>query len=162
VRDADPERTGLRRSVLAEAAVAAVLLAVTTTLTNTAPARTEQTAQVAAGTPDLRVSVSVPFASGGKDGRGTGRITIDRVGNTLDVRLTRPDGRAFDAEEVEVAFTLPAEDIGPLLVQTRRAGADRWSASGVQIPMTGDWQVSLTVRTSDSDHVTETKSVKIK
>ena len=40
-RDADPNRLGLRRSVLTEAGVAVVLLAVTTWLTQTEPGRTE-------------------------------------------------------------------------------------------------------------------------
>ncbi|GAA3227306.1 hypothetical protein GCM10020256_38580 [Streptomyces thermocoprophilus] len=47
-RDADPERSGLRRSVLAEACVAVVLLAVTTALTQTEPGRTEEAARAAA------------------------------------------------------------------------------------------------------------------
>ncbi|SES44136.1 copper transport protein, partial [Streptomyces sp. yr375] len=44
LRDSDPGRFGLRRSVLAEAGVAVVLLAVTTVLTSTEPGRTEQDA----------------------------------------------------------------------------------------------------------------------
>ena len=42
IRDADPERTGLRRTVLAEAGIAVVLLAVTTVLTTTEPGRTQE------------------------------------------------------------------------------------------------------------------------
>ncbi len=49
IRDADPSVPGLRRSVLAEAAVAVVLLAVTTMLTSTEPGRTEE--EAANGTP---------------------------------------------------------------------------------------------------------------
>ena len=47
MRDADPGRSGLRRSVLAEAGVAVVLLAVTTVLTSTEPGRTEEEAKAA-------------------------------------------------------------------------------------------------------------------
>ncbi|MFE3060974.1 hypothetical protein ACFXIV_48300, partial [Nocardia sp. NPDC059236] len=70
-READPQRSGLRRSVLTEAAVAVVLLAVTTALTGTEPGRTEE--QVRAATDAARnapggpVDVKVPFDTGGPD-----------------------------------------------------------------------------------------------
>ena len=47
IRDADPVRSGLRRSVLAEAGIAVVLLAVTTVLTSTEPGRTVEEAKAA-------------------------------------------------------------------------------------------------------------------
>ncbi|MEU8961535.1 copper resistance protein CopC, partial [Streptomyces sp. NPDC048491] len=76
IRDADPERTGLRRTVLAEAGVAVVLLAVTTVLTQTEPARTQQAvdrakagSQVAVA--DRPVDIRLPFDTGGQNGKGT-------------------------------------------------------------------------------------------
>src|SRR5690606_41453576 len=58
VRDADPNRFGLRRSVLAEAAVPVVLLAVTTALTQTEPGRTEQEASAGASDSDSAESAT--------------------------------------------------------------------------------------------------------
>ncbi|MFH9295579.1 copper resistance CopC/CopD family protein [Streptomyces sp. NPDC017520] len=169
VRDADPERSGLRRSVLAEAAVAVVLLAVTTMLTSTEPGRTEEEAAAgataatapAAGGP---VNLSMPFDTGGENGKGTVRIDIDpgRTGsNDLHVWIDGSDGEPMDVPELKVALTLEAKDIGPLPVVPDRLAEGHWTASGVQIPMAGDWKVDVTVRTSDIDQVTIDKNAKI-
>ncbi|MFC8422370.1 copper resistance CopC/CopD family protein [Streptomyces sp. NPDC057236] len=174
LRDADPNRFGLRRSVLAEAGIAVVLLAVTTVLTQTEPGRTEQEAAAAAsassspsaptGQGTGAVTLNMPFDTGGENGKGVVTIDLDpaRVGdNDMHVHVEGPDGQAFDIPEVKVAFTLSAKDIGPLPVVPDHITTGHWSASGVQIPMTGDWKVEVTVRTSDIDQVTVSKNAKI-
>ncbi|MFH8657729.1 copper resistance CopC/CopD family protein [Streptomyces afghaniensis] len=173
LRDADPNRFGLRRSVLAEAGIAVVLLAVTTVLTQTEPGRTEQEAKAATSSsastsPDTGASgaltLNMPFDTGGKDGKGIVTIDLDpaRVGdNEMHVYVERPDGQAFDIPEVKVDFTLEAKDIGPLPVVPDHIATGHWSANGVQIPMAGDWKVDVTVRTSDIDEVTVSKNAKI-
>ncbi|MGW2200987.1 copper resistance protein CopC [Streptomyces sp. NPDC001774] len=169
-RDADPERTGLRRSVLTEAVVAVVLLAVTTVLTSTEPGRTEEEAgrsQSAAGStavPERPVDIRLPFDTGGAAGKGTVRLSLDpgRTGaNVLHLFVDDPDGRPLDLPEIKVAFTLKAKDVGPLPVVPDRIQAGHWSANGVQIPMAGEWQIQVTVRTSDIDQTTIDKNVKI-
>ncbi|MER6351174.1 copper resistance protein CopC [Streptomyces sp. NPDC001634] len=169
IRDADPVRAGLRRSVLAEAAVAIVVLAVTTALTTTEPGRTEETARAATASASASprsgpLSLKIPFDTGGQDGKGTVQVALDpaRVGgNEMQVYVTRPNGRAFDVPEVKVAFTLVAKSIGPLPVVPDRIATGHWSSNGVQIPMAGDWQIAVTVRTSDIDQVTVNKNAKI-
>lgn len=168
IRDADPERSGLRRSVLAEAAVAVVLLAVTTVLTSTEPGRTEEEAGAgtAATAPAATgpVNLSMPFDTGGQNGKGTVRIDIDpgRTGsNELHVWVDGSDGKPMDVPELKVALTLEAQEIGPLPVVPDRLAEGHWSASGVQIPMAGEWKVDVTVRTSDIDQVTIDENVKI-
>ncbi|MET8221887.1 copper resistance protein CopC [Streptomyces sp. NPDC005301] len=166
-RDADPHRSGLRRSVLAEAAVAVALLAVTTVLTSTEPGRTEEQARAATAAAVQRtgpLTVTVPFDTGGQDGRGSVRLTLDpaRVGgNDLHLFVERPNGKAFDVPEVKLAFTLGAKDIGPLPVVPDRIATGHWTATGVQIPMAGDWEIAVTVRTSDIDQTTVKKNAKI-
>ncbi|NUV40863.1 copper resistance protein CopC/CopD [Streptomyces sp. CAI-24] len=169
IRDADAERSGLRRSVLAEAAIAVVLLAVTTLLTSTEPGRTEEEAKgasTAATAPAASgpVNLSMPFDTGGQNGKGTVRIDIDpgRSGaNELHVWIDGSDGKPMDVPELKVALTLEAQEIGPLPVAPDRLAEGHWSASNVQIPMTGEWKVDVTVRTSDIDQVTIDKTVKI-
>ncbi|MET9865777.1 copper resistance protein CopC [Streptomyces sp. NPDC006386] len=171
LRDADPGRSGLRRSVLAEAGIAVVLLAVTTVLTQTEPGRTEQEAKAAtssSASTDAGASgaltLNMPFDTGGKDGKGIVTVDLDpaRVGgNELHVYVERPNGRAFDIPEVKVEFTLKAKDIGPLPVVPDHITTGHWSANGVQIPMAGDWEVDVTVRTSDIDEVTVSKNAQI-
>ncbi|MFJ6443900.1 copper resistance CopC/CopD family protein [Streptomyces sp. NPDC091649] len=169
IRDADPERSGLRRSVLAEATVAVVLLAVTTMLTSTEPGRTEEEAAggataataPAAGGP---VNLSMPFDTGGRNGKGTVRVDLEpgRTGsNDLHVWIDGSDGEPMDVPELRLALTLEAKDIGPLPVVPDRLAEGHWSASGVRIPMAGDWKVDVTVRTSDIDQVTINENAKI-
>ncbi|MFJ9345096.1 copper resistance CopC/CopD family protein [Streptomyces sp. NPDC101237] len=172
-RDADPNRFGLRRSVLAEAGVAVVLLAVTTVLTQTEPGRTEQDAKAAAASSSSSsassstsgaLTLDMSFDTGGTDGKGVVRVDLDpaAVGlNEMHVYVQRPNGRAFDIPEVKVAFTLAAKKIGPLPVAPDHVTTGHWAANGVQIPMAGDWQVSVTVRTSDIDQVTVSKNAQI-
>ncbi|WP_128818067.1 copper resistance CopC/CopD family protein [Streptomyces sp. S063] len=169
IRDADAERSGLRRSVLAETAVAVVLLAVTTMLTSTEPGRTEE--EAANGTPAASapaaggpVNLKMPFDTGGQNGKGTVRIDIEpgRTGsNDLHVWIDGSDGRPMDVPEVKLALTLESKDIGPLPVVPDRLAEGHWSASAVQIPMAGDWRIDVTVRTSDIDQVTIDKNAKI-
>ncbi|MFJ7292522.1 copper resistance CopC/CopD family protein [Streptomyces collinus] len=172
-RDADPNRFGLRRSVLTEAGIAVVLLAVTTVLTQTEPGRTEQEAKAASSSSASASSdtgasgaltLNMPFDTGAEDGKGIVTVDLDpaRVGdNEMHVFVERPNGRAFDIPEVKVEFTLKAKDIGPLPVVPDHIATGHWSANGVQIPMAGDWQVDVTVRTSDIDEVTVSKNAQI-
>ncbi|MFD6417793.1 copper resistance protein CopC [Streptomyces sp. NPDC060194] len=164
-RDADPERSGLRRSVLAEAAVAVVLLAVTTALTGTEPGRTEEQAAAAAAVQQTGpVSLTVPFDTGGANGKGKAVVDVDpgrSGGNEMHVLVQTPDGKPLDVPEVKVAFTLKSKGIGPLPVTPDRIAEGHWTAAGVQIPMPGDWEIAVTVRTSDVDQVTESKNAKI-
>ncbi|MCB5178022.1 copper resistance protein CopC [Streptomyces antimicrobicus] len=168
-READPERAGLRRSVLAEAAVAVVLLAVTTALTSTEPGRAaeQEAGRGTAGStavPDRAVKVTLPFDAGGQNGKGTVRLELDpgRIGaNTLHLWVDTPGGTPLDAPEVKVAFTLPAKEIGPLPLVPERAAAGHWTATGVQLPLAGEWRIDVTVRTSDIDQTTVQKNVKI-
>ncbi|MGW5396280.1 copper resistance protein CopC [Streptomyces sp. NPDC003952] len=168
VRDADPDRTGLRRSVLAEAGVAIVLLAVTTVLTSTEPGRAAELeagrGSTATAVPDRAVKVTLPFDTGGENGKGSVRLQMDpgRTGaNSLHVWAETPDGKPLDLPEVRVSFTLEAKEIGPLPVLPERAAPGHWTASGVQLPLTGDWRIDVTVRTSDIDQTTVQKNVKI-
>ncbi|MET9851367.1 copper resistance protein CopC [Streptomyces sp. NPDC006450] len=167
-RDADPDRAGLRRSVLAEAGVAVVLLAVTTILTSTEPGRAAELeagrGSTATAVPDRAVKVTLPFDTGGQNGKGSVRLQLDpgRVGaNTLHVWAETPDGKPLDLPELKVSFTLEAKEIGPLPVLPERAAPGHWTASGVQLPLAGDWRIDVTIRTSDIDQTTVQKNVKI-
>ncbi|AJE84120.1 copper resistance protein CopC [Streptomyces albus] len=169
VRDADPHRARLRRSVLVEAGVAVVLLAVATALSATEPARTaEQSAaagETGGGPTDGQpLSVTLPYDTGGKDGRGQVQLELDpgrTGGNELHAYARTSDGGPADLPELKLAFTLKAKDLGPLAVTPERVVAGHWTAEGVQLPVAGDWRVAVTVRTSDIDQITVYKTMKI-
>ncbi|MFI5658063.1 copper resistance CopC/CopD family protein [Streptomyces sp. NPDC051684] len=167
VRDADPHRFGLRRSVLVEAGIAVVLLGVTTVLTSTEPGRTEEEAKSATSAAQAQtgpLSLKIPFDTGGADGKGTALLEMDpgRTGNNeMHLYIERPNGKAFDVPEVKIALTQEAKKIGPLPVVPDHIATGHWTASGVQLPVAGDWKVALTVRTSDIDQITINKNAKI-
>ncbi|MER6911411.1 copper resistance protein CopC [Streptomyces sp. NPDC000594] len=170
-RDADPDRAGLRRSVLAEAGIAVVLLAVTTVLTTTEPGRTAEAAKdstapgaAAPTAPGATVELKLPFDTGGQGGSGTVRLTLDPArpgGNELHLWVNGKDGAPLDVPELKLSFTLEAKQIGPLPITPERLAAGHWSAGSVQIPMPGDWKVQVTVRTSDIDQATVSKNLTI-
>ncbi|MFB7502155.1 copper resistance CopC/CopD family protein [Streptomyces broussonetiae] len=171
LRDGDPHRFGLRRSVFAEACVAVVLLAVTTALTQTEPGRTELDAKAATSSSSAAtapvngaLTLDMPFDTGGTNGKGVVSVGLDPAGvgaNEMHVYVEKPGGQAFDIPEVKVEFTLEAKKIGPLPVTPDHITTGHWSASGVQIPMAGDWKIAVTVRTSDIDQVTVSKNAQI-
>lgn len=170
-READLERSGLRKSVLAEVAVAVVVLAVTTLLTGTQPGRAAQEKTGSAPAPatsssssGLPLSVRIPYDTGGPKGKGQALITIDpgRVGqNEVHVLISGADPVPVDVPEVKLEFTLKAKNIGPLPVPLQHLDVGHWTAASVQLPIAGTWEVSVTVRTSEIDQVTETKNVEI-
>ncbi|MFF5334411.1 copper resistance protein CopC [Streptomyces sp. NPDC013181] len=169
IRDADPGRSGLRRSVLAEVGVAVVLLAVTTILTSTEPGRTEEEARSSAAAPAAPaasgpVSLTLPFDTGGENGKGTVRLDIDpgRTGaNSIHLWIDDPAKKPMDVPEVKLALTLESKDIGPLPAVPARLAEGHWTATGLQLPIAGNWTVAVTVRTSDIDQATVTKNAKI-
>ncbi|MFE9626658.1 copper resistance protein CopC [Streptomyces sp. NPDC006527] len=161
----DAHRRALRRSVLAEVVVSVVVLGLTTVLTGTLPARAEAeaaTAEQFAGLPVASVT-TIPFDAGATGGRGTVQITLDpgRVGdNSVQAVVYGPDGGFADIPELRLSFTLPSQDVGPLDAGlTDRGGY--WSATSVNLPIAGDWEMKVTVRTSEIDQVSETKKVRI-
>ncbi|MFC4034082.1 copper resistance protein CopC [Streptomyces polygonati] len=183
VRDADPARSALRRSVLAEVVVAAALLTVTTLLTGSQPGRAAEeqkglaaapaassSAGPAAGSSSApgvpgQITLTVPYDTGGPKGKGTAGLTLSpgRAGtpNEIGLRLTDPGDTPVDVPEVRLAFTLPAQHLGPIQVPLKHTGTGSWSATGVQLPLPGTWQLQVTVRTSDIDEITQTKNVQV-
>lgn len=168
-RDADPQRSGLRRSVIAETVVAAVLLAVTTVLSGTQPGRAE-TGKPAAEAVDPGglnvdpVSVLIPYNTGPKSGRGKAIVMLDPAlpgDNALNVFISDFADRPIDVPEVKVSLTLKQKGLGPLSIPLKHRSTGHWNAQSVQLPMAGKWLLSLTVRTSDIDQVTETRNVKV-
>ncbi|MYS24983.1 copper transport protein, partial [Streptomyces sp. DvalAA-14] len=182
VRDADPARSALRRSVLAEVVVAAALLTVTTLLTGSQPGRAAEEQKGLADAPAAssstapagpssapgasgRIALTIPYDTGGPKGRGTAAFTLSpaRAGgaNQIGLRLTGPGGAPVDVPEVRVAFTLPAQHLGPIQVPLKHTGTGDWTAAAVQLPLAGTWQLQVTVRTSDIDEITQTRNVQV-
>ncbi|GGQ71924.1 transport integral membrane protein [Kitasatospora griseola] len=175
--EGSPVRAGLRRSVLVETSVAVLVLVVTTMLTNSPPGRVAQAiaaqpgaagaapAAGASAVPGRTQELKLPYDTGGRtpNAKGTAVVTVNPVGtgpNAVGLKLTDAAGQPVDVPEVQLAFTLPDRDLGPLPVTLQAEGAGAWSGTA-QLPLAGVWVVSVTVRSSDFDQVTATQQLKV-
>ncbi|MGW2525199.1 copper resistance CopC/CopD family protein [Streptomyces sp. NPDC001617] len=162
----DRHRRALRRSVLAEVAVGVLVLVITTVLTGTLPGRAaaeaEQQPASAGGLPAASVT-TIPFDVGTPNGHGKVQITLDpgRVGdNNVQAVVFGPDGGISTVPELRLSFTLRAQKIGPIDARLKDLGG-YWGTNSVTLPIAGTWTMNATVRTSDIDQVTVSKSVRI-
>jgi|GEM_PF-82245 len=128
-----------RRSVIAEVAVAAVVLAVTAALVATEPARSAYrpatAATVQAGPVQVQVSV-VPTAT-----------------RQLEVHAYVFDssGAPVAVPELRAELSLPSQDLGPLALNLHSTGPGHFAAETVSVPIAGQWTLAFRVRTTDVD-----------
>jgi copper transport protein len=141
-----------------------VVLVITTVLSSTLPGRAAaeaaQEPATAAGLPAASVT-TIPFEVG--RARGKVQITLDpgRVGdNTVQAVVFGPDGGIVTVPELRLSLTLPAQKIGPLDAKLTDQGG-YWGTSSVTLPIAGTWAMKATIRTSEIDQVSVTKSVRI-
>ncbi|MDH6518025.1 copper transport protein [Streptomyces sp. SAI-135] len=157
-------RYGLRRSVLAEVAVGVVVLVLSTVLSGTLPGRAQAEAAEAGpatgGLPAASVT-DVPFAVGGATGKV--QITLDpgRTGdNSVQAIVYSADGGLATVPELRLSFTLPAQRIGPIDARLTNKGG-YWGTDDLTLPLAGDWRMKATIRVSDIDQTSVTKTVRI-
>ncbi|MFE7168943.1 copper resistance CopC/CopD family protein [Streptomyces sp. NPDC057616] len=158
-------RRSLRRTVAAEAVLGVVVLAITTVLTGTQPSRAEaavSASAAAAQAPEAKV-VMVPFDLGGTKGHGSVQITLSpgRVGdNTVQAIVFAGDGGISTVPELRLTLTQRAQDIGPLDAKLKDQKG-YWASYDLRLPLPGVWTMKLTVRTTDIDQVTVSKTVTV-
>jgi len=150
---ATPSRDGflLRRSIRTEVALLAVVLGVTAALVSYAPS-----GSVSSGPQ----SVTASF------GPADLQLTVDpaRVGpNEMHVYLTdKQTGAQYDrVKEFDVSLVLPAEKLGPLEAETRKAGPGHYVMNGALFGVAGEWEVKVTARVSEFDAYYATMNVGI-
>jgi copper transport protein len=160
-------RRRLRRSVLVEVAVAAVVLMITTVLTGTLPSRAEAEAaqQAPVGALPPTTELTVPFDTGADSVTGSGKVqvTLDpaRVGeNGVQAVVYGSDMGLVAVPEVRITFTLPSREVGPIDAELADRGG-YWSTNSVNLPLAGDWTMKTTVRVSDVDQVSVERRVRV-
>lgn len=165
VEGADGYRRGLRRTVMAEAALGVVVLAITTLLTGTQPSRAAaaESSSVAVGQePQVKV-ITLPFDMGTANHRGKIQIALapGRVGeNSVEAVVYTDDGGLATVPELRLALTQPDLAIGPLDAKLKNQKG-YWATYDLRLPMPGEWTIDLTVRTSDIDQITVHGTVRI-
>ena len=107
----------LRRTVVAEVALATAVIAVTAALVNLPPARVD-------------AGVTGPFVTDVRFESNNLNVIVDpnRVGaNAVHLTATGPTGAPVPIKEARVLFRMPAEDVGPLVGEgTKLAPATSW------------------------------------
>ncbi|HZM55934.1 MAG TPA: copper resistance protein CopC [Acidimicrobiales bacterium] len=130
----------LRRSVLAEIAIALAVLAVTALLVNAVPA------QQAAGLPfsysfnalGLQVNMIVDPARAGP-------------GNQFHIYVLSNLGTPKAVPELDASISLPTQNLGPLSISLVVGGPGHFYATNVDIPIAGTWILKITLRTDAID-----------
>ncbi|MFC1431146.1 copper resistance protein CopC [Streptacidiphilus sp. N1-3] len=170
-REASPARGMLLRSVLLEVTFAVIVLVVTTLLTNAPPGRSvtaqsQGQAQANTSAPSGPVDINLTFDTGGSTNNAKGKVSIDidpaRVGsNQLHAYVYDSSGAPVDEPELDIRVTLPAKSLGPFTVQLDKVDIGHWAASGLQLPMAGDWQMQVIIRSDDIDETTVTAPMQV-
>jgi copper transport protein len=133
----------LRRSVLAELVVAAVVLGFTAVLVSEPPGRSTYVAPS---------SGSVALAN--KD-RAEITVTPALAGpNTLELTVLNPSGAAVEVQGAEAYARLPGSQYDRLPVSLVKAGTGRYTATAVSLPASGRWEINLSIRVSQFDAYT--------
>jgi copper transport protein len=147
---AGPPTGVLRRSVLAELAVAAVILAFTAVLVSEPPGRatyiSPSTSSVTLANKD-RVEVTATPAKAGP--------------NTVSLRVLNPGGAPLEVQTAEAYARLPDSQYDRLPVPLSKTGTGTYSASGVSLPASGKWEINLSVRLSQFDAYTAVVTVTV-
>jgi copper transport protein len=141
--------SGLRRTVVAEAGVAFVVLGVTAALTGTAQAYEVYAPALTRTATDAGITVRV-------------HVDSTRVGNTtLLVSTTRVAGGPQAIEELDGSLTEVSPSVGPLPVTFRAVGKGREVAT-VTFPDQGDWALQLNVQTSPINAIAVSTTIPVR
>lgn len=146
----------MRRAVLAELAITAVVLGVSATLVQTTPARTAS-ADVA-GTPAgyFSTTLSSPIYSL--------QVELDPAetgNNSLHLYAYTKDNRPQPVQEWKATAALPSAGIEPITIPLLPL-TDNHATGEISLPAAGQWQLRFTVRTSEIDQATVTATVPVK
>ncbi|MEU4642421.1 copper resistance protein CopC [Micromonospora sp. NPDC023814] len=146
----------MRRAVWAELAITAVVLGLTAVLVQTTPARTAGS-DVTGGSPGyFSTTLSSPIYSL--------QVELDpaeRGNNTVHFYAYTKDNRPQPVVEWRATAALPSAGIEPIEVPLLPL-TDNHATGEVNLPAAGEWQLRVTVRTSDIDQATVTATVPIR
>jgi len=140
----------LRRTLLVEVVVGALVLAATAVLVSQPPGKV---ALASDRSKPREVSVRVNAAT-----RATVEVTPGVHGNVrFQVQLS--GGKAPTA--VTATASLPEQQLGPIPVALKASGPGNYTSAVVSLPVAGTWEVNLTVQTSEFDSTVAVARIKV-
>lgn len=145
----------LRRAVLVELAVLAIVLGVTSVLVQIPPPRTAEAAETA----ETSTTVSQTLRNDAM------ALQVDvfpaTVGNnSIHLYAYAPDSKPLPVVEWTATAALPAKNIEPIEIPLLRI-TDFHAVGDIALPMAGEWTLKFTVRTSDIDQSNLTMTIPI-
>ena len=147
----------LRRSVLLEAVIGAVVLVVSAVLVGTPPARS------AISQP---IEVTLPLRSDDGDAAtGSVQVSVDPAStgpNILHVYLFDEEGRLTQPQDIRVTLTEAAQQIGPLDVDLVPGGPGHVVGDGMAVPSPGTWTLSVIVRLDEFTATTASTDIRVR
>lgn len=154
-RSAETGPGTLRRVVMAELAVTAVVLGVTAALVQIPPPRTAEAAETGAASTTVTQTVA--------DGKMSLQVDVfpATVGNnSLHLYAYTLDNKPLTVVEWTATAALPSKNIEPIEVPLLRI-TDFHAIGDIALPMAGEWTFKFTVRTTDIDQSTLTVKTKV-
>ena len=143
------EMRNLRRHVGLEAVIAVVILSIAALLVNAAPAVSANESGVSGVTlrsDQLRVEIT---ATPGTPGRNEMHFTaFSPEGAPLAIQQS---GGLSEVGEFQASASLPSRGIAPIVIPVRRAGPGHWIGSAVNLPIRGDWNLTIRVLLTETD-----------
>ena len=146
----DAEHERMRRSILVELVLAALVLAATAVLVD--QPRGKEVLAVANRKP---ITTSAPLGGG-----QSVAVTVEPgVHGPVTVALALSPGTK--AIQVSASATQPAKQLGPIPIKLAPNGTDLYGASGVNLPVSGRWVFAVVVTYSQFDAVTADVSINL-
>jgi copper transport protein len=140
----------MRVSVAVEVIFLVAVLAVTALLVDSAPARTTESAPFAATVPGTTLNFEV-------------LLVPARTGpNELHLTVLQKNGVLADVLSTDVELSNAEHAIAPIKVTLVRLGPGHYTSTGLTIPFSGPWQLSMKSLVTDVDEVAVTTTVNIR
>lgn len=150
-----PQIRRLRRSVVVELVLAAVVLAATSILVQTKPARSQAAESAITANSPASVTLNSPIYS----------LQVDfspiATGTEIHMYVYNPQGAPLKVVQWTVTAALPSKGIEATTVDNLLPVTDSHAVAQATLPVKGDWTFSFTLRTSDIDEATVVTTVPI-
>ncbi|WP_433118346.1 copper resistance CopC/CopD family protein [Micromonospora sp. CA-246542] len=146
----------VRRAVLVELAVTAVVLAVSATLVQTPPART-----AAAESSGVEAGLFTTTLNSSLFSMQVELSPAERGNNSVHLYAYSKDNLPLPVVEWRATAALPSAGIEPIDVPLLPL-TDNHAYGDISLPAAGEWQLKITARTTDIDQATVTATVPIR